>query len=366
MFGVIGNGDRDPNMDYGSLIRQTLIAMMVLSLLALCLRFASRWVAKQPIKADDWFIVTGTAFAWGTSIVLVLGTDFGFGKHLLNIKPFSENLRKFLIGLFTLQPLYLCSVAFIKFSIIAFYRRIFRVQSTKMPAYIIVGITIIWLVGLLLAGILSCIPVHGFWDRSVKAKCLPTSNYFWAIAIPNLATDIMLMIFPIPLVWRLRMPISQKIGLIFTFTLGGFIILVSSLHLVTIVAVGHNLDITYILVPLGLWNGIECNIGAVLASLPSMVPLLRLAVGQRLRSVKNSHTVHSGSTSGRMPQWLRSKQDRDSTTFSRLHELESTNEALTYPSAVVTKVTGATELDKMELDPARGMGITVRTDVQWE
>ena len=36
------------------------------------------------------------------------------------------------------------------------------------------------------------------------------------------------------------------------------------------------------LVPLGIWNVVETNVGVVLACLPSMRPLLRILLGQKL------------------------------------------------------------------------------------
>ncbi len=53
------------------------------------------------------------------------------------------------------------------------------------------------------------------------------------------------------------------------------------------------------LVPLGIWNVVETNVGVVLACLPSMRPLLRILLGQKLErmTLDGSHprglSVHS-------------------------------------------------------------------------
>ena len=48
------------------------------------------------------------------------------------------------------------------------------------------------------------------------------------------------------------------------------------------------------LVPLAIWNVIETNVGVFLACLPSMRPLLRILLGQKLESV-HSKPVRLGS-----------------------------------------------------------------------
>ena len=72
-----------------------------------------------------------------------------------------------------------------------------------------------------LVAILACIPVSGFWDRRVTTKCIDIALYYLALTVPNIATDLILLAFPLPFIWKLRLPKSQKVALTGIFTLGG-------------------------------------------------------------------------------------------------------------------------------------------------
>jgi hypothetical protein len=86
MFGVIGFNDNDPFADYGPMVKKTTIVMMTLSGVVLALRFCSRRVARQPIKADDWLIIAGTILTW----VMCL-TEYKGMKKLLQLVSFTAD-----------------------------------------------------------------------------------------------------------------------------------------------------------------------------------------------------------------------------------------------------------------------------------
>lgn len=59
------------------------------------------------------------------------------------------------------------------------------------------------------------------WDPSVKGRCINIHEYFIGIAVPNIITDIALLVMPLPYMWRLQVPLPKKIALMFVFVLGG-------------------------------------------------------------------------------------------------------------------------------------------------
>lgn len=72
-----------------------------------------------------------------------------------------------------------------------------------------------------LAAVFSCLPIHGFWDHETPANCVNTLHYYLGVAIPNIATDIVLLVLPMPLIWRLQITLSQKVAVTGIFVLGG-------------------------------------------------------------------------------------------------------------------------------------------------
>lgn len=73
----------------------------------------------------------------------------------------------------------------------------------------------------LLPAIFDCMPIHAFWDKEVPGTCIDSLRYFLGVAIPNVVTDILFLLFPIPWIWKLVLPMSQKIALSGIFLLGG-------------------------------------------------------------------------------------------------------------------------------------------------
>jgi hypothetical protein len=72
-----------------------------------------------------------------------------------------------------------------------------------------------------LAAIFSCTPVSGFWDFSLPSQCISGHYYYLGVAIPNIVTDIVLLIIPLPYIWKLRINGLQKVAVSGIFVLGG-------------------------------------------------------------------------------------------------------------------------------------------------
>jgi len=176
------------------------------------------------------------------------------------------------------------------------------------------------------------------------------------------------------------MPLSQKIAVSGIFTICGFILIITALHVVTIIQVLHTLDVTYFIVPLGLWGVIECNVGILLACLPSMLPLLRLAMNQRYRSssARSKATPYATPTTRstkKKPYWLRSNEEQDTELgvtaegFERLEDVRfgGMNEGNRIFRGDISEDRIKTVIGEgMELEVMDKRAIVVRSDVDWE
>ena len=79
----------------------------------------------------------------------------------------------------------------------------------------------IWWLGEALAAVFLCIPVNGFWDTAITAKCMSLRNFDVAYAVINITFDVVILCLPVRMVWRLNIQQAQKIALTFVFLLGG-------------------------------------------------------------------------------------------------------------------------------------------------
>ena len=74
---------------------------------------------------------------------------------------------------------------------------------------------------MVLSAIFQCIPVKGGWDITVNAKCMQI-NLLWEImAGMNVLTDFILLLAPLPTLWRLQMQTAMKLQVMSIFCIGG-------------------------------------------------------------------------------------------------------------------------------------------------
>ena len=67
--------------------------------------------------------------------------------------------------------------------------------------------------------IFMCNPVSGFWTH--QGTCLSEMAVWMANASLNIATDVAIFVFPMPLIKRLQLAKKQKYALHAVFALGG-------------------------------------------------------------------------------------------------------------------------------------------------
>ena len=93
-------------------------------------------------------------------------------------------------------------------------------RRIRFALYVIIGMLVAWFLGALVSGLFICQPIHKFWNKSIPGHCVNTMTYFRAIAGTNLATDVFILVLPIPVLWGLHRPASERLALIAVFALG--------------------------------------------------------------------------------------------------------------------------------------------------
>ena len=104
------------------------------------------------------------------------------------------------------------STLFTKVAILIFYLRLSTDTYFRSVTYIVMFVA----VGYSLAGgfafLYLCRPLEKYWDFSVPGKCSDFGAAFLSGAALNVATDVALLLLPLWLLYPLRVPLKQKIG----------------------------------------------------------------------------------------------------------------------------------------------------------
>lgn len=77
-----------------------------------------------------------------------------------------------------------------------------------------------WNVGQVVSVTFSCLPVAGFWDKTIDASCQNGAIGVYINAAGNMITDIIIILLPFPALWQLHLPKSQKLAVFGIFGIG--------------------------------------------------------------------------------------------------------------------------------------------------
>ena len=144
--------------------------------------------------------------------------SIGFGKHLDQLPRSNSELAKilFIVGL-----VYNTGLTVIRMSVLLTYVRIFRIVPVYRVVFWIVAFLIIsWGIAIDVMAIFTCTPTHKEWDWTTPGHCLNYRKAFLRTAVTNIVIDFILLVLPMPMLWKLQKETSTKIALIVVFSAG--------------------------------------------------------------------------------------------------------------------------------------------------
>lgn len=103
-----------------------------------------------------------------------------------------------------------------------FYHRIFNLQySLWITLSIIAG----YFVSVIITMVVACRPVAYFWfqytNPAAEGSCIDVPEFFLVNGVIAVLIDLMILCVPVPIIWNLQMPRSQRAAVIGILFLGG-------------------------------------------------------------------------------------------------------------------------------------------------
>ncbi|KAL8904400.1 MAG: hypothetical protein Q9207_003296 [Kuettlingeria erythrocarpa] len=350
----------------------TSVALIVLTTAFVSLRLLSRRLSRAGFWWDDFYAVIALVFcvvSWSTMFVQI---GHGYGRHIYTFgEDKSKNTRLWLRTLYVFEPLYHTSTTLAKYSILAFYYRIFAIPQFRRILWIIAAFVTCYVISVDLVCLFQCTPVHSFWDVGVPGHCINIDRFFLASGAVNVLLDFIIFALPIPLLWRLRTSFNQKLVLTAIFTVAGFVVIVSIIRLIVLSRISET-DLTWNYINGGIWSATEPSVAVICACLPSLRPLFSslLATLSRIPSMPRlnprlpkrlsfTNTTTDSSTSG--GRWIKTKSHgstHDEEELSRLDVFQHGNKTLGHD----VEVRGGDAVDEGGR-AWTGEGIRVKTEV---
>ncbi|KAH6654872.1 hypothetical protein BKA67DRAFT_624235 [Truncatella angustata] len=235
-------------------------------------RLWSRMRKGGKIGADDYTVLASLFFSLLTAGLMFAACYHGYGRHGFDLTR--EDKMKALKYFVLTQATYKASINLTKSSILLLYMRIFgKVRWFKWVCINLTIIVAMYCTASLIVTIFQCTPVEKAWDKGMVGSCIDNGKFWYANGAFSIATDIIILLLPMPLVYALQLPKVQKAALILVFTLGIFVVITSCLRLTTLNHQAVTPDPTYDIVST-MWTVIEMNVAIMCACLPQIRPLL--------------------------------------------------------------------------------------------
>lgn len=154
----------------------------------------------------------------------------GVGRHLDALEEEDPKaVTRYLKILFAVSVYYFSTVGIPKLAILSFYLRIFTTKPYRITVYTLSSIVI--LTGILCVALSfgACRPFAYNWDRSIPGgHCIDESAFYRFGSLPNIITDVAILVLPLPLVWNLQTSRNVKVGLTLTFMTGSLYVTFSA------------------------------------------------------------------------------------------------------------------------------------------
>lgn len=119
------------------------------------------------------------------------------------------------------NPLFNLATLFTKASILFFYLRFPASQAFRLTVYTVMFLGCGNSFNSAISPLYVCRPMSRYWDPSVSGSCIDGSMLFLTSSVINAATDVILLLLPIWMLWRLRLSLLKKIGVLCIMMTGG-------------------------------------------------------------------------------------------------------------------------------------------------
>ncbi|KAB5533422.1 hypothetical protein GE09DRAFT_1227440 [Coniochaeta sp. 2T2.1] len=256
--------------------------------------YTARVVARSPWTLDEYVCIVALLIPKIANYTMLFAESYdahyGLGRPITEV----TNTVLFLKGILAIEVTYGVACPLSKLAVLTMYYRIFSASPLLRYCVWVIAFGLVgWSIAVVGVSIFSCTPIHGFWDLSVRSKCIDSSKFYIGITVPNVIFDVMTVFLPIHEVWTLQMGRDKKLAITGVFLLGGSVILASLARLVLFSIfrpgageTGNNISQT-VVIPHSA-SAIETCLAIIGACLPPCAPLLRRVLGGVIPGRKRS------------------------------------------------------------------------------
>ncbi|KAI6767569.1 hypothetical protein HG530_005578 [Fusarium avenaceum] len=232
---------------------------------------------------------------WTLNIVItvlcVFFTSVFFFVRVYVKRTISRNIGIEDLTSLTIQWFYASTVVYIpaafftKATILFLMARVFAVEPRVAKGIrIFIWALLVAYIPIQILRIVNCYPIRTYWDPTVRnAHCLNQRKIFFSDLALSIVTDLIILLVPIPLTWRLTLSVGKRIKIVLLLGAGGIATALTLFRVAKAVDFLNSDDITVDYTPISILTALEITIGFVCACLPSLNLLIEHHVRRRRR-----------------------------------------------------------------------------------
>ncbi|KAF4860442.1 Satratoxin biosynthesis SC1 cluster protein 4 [Colletotrichum siamense] len=253
------------------------IVLLVIAALSVAGRLVARSKYGPGLSLDDYAIVVAWVLVAATAGMVIAIGQAGAGRHVWALSL-----------LYIYSFVFCTAVLSTKISILLFYWRVFMGNLLSFRFSIWIGAFLVgsYPIYFMITMGFCCNPLSHYWTqfKGTTGTCLDVGHFFFILAIINLITDVILLVIPVPEIFKLQMSKDKKIAVCGILGLGGFVCIASAVRVHYLKVFSTATDITWMMGPVAIWSSVEPSVGIFSACLPSFKPLLRAIRGRNMAS----------------------------------------------------------------------------------
>ncbi|KAL4899188.1 hypothetical protein BDW74DRAFT_183931 [Aspergillus multicolor] len=252
----------------------------IVALVILCAGAVLRvWVQvkrRRPVKAHDYFYFAGFVMA------IAYSTTFLYAIYPLGLEMFDyefaavyPNRAMRLLKLITTSPiLWAIATTLVKLCLLGLFWEIFTRRRDKWIIGVIAALSIMLGLAGVLLGCLMCQPFAYNWDKTIEGgHCGNSDAMQLALSWVNMIIELMIILLPTSILWKLQMPWRSKVILNIVFSLG-LCVCAMNLTRIILVYLRDRTGFTYSILLTVLLCTLDVNIGLICASAPTLASLV--------------------------------------------------------------------------------------------
>ncbi|KAL4749578.1 hypothetical protein BDW72DRAFT_213998 [Aspergillus terricola var. indicus] len=329
------------------------IGFIVFDSIIIALRIYARAFILRAVGTDDVLMVIGTILNFGLSVTIIIGSNYGIGKHALAIAP--SDTVPMLKCIWVTRPLYTLSMGVIKMSLLWFYLRLDPRKAMRWAVFFVMFLNIGLSLASFVGALAACSPPSLFWTNPASSGCMAmdAQQLFYEVnGVLNIVTDILTYLLPAPMLYGLQLTWRKKGAILGIFGLGILSIAAACVRYDFVKKLSSAQEEYYLLLADSLnWCTIEAYVAIFCGCAPSLSILIKSHASSIFGSTapKSSNSALPGANYMQRPKPLKSNRRRglgDTTLGSQ--------------DAIVTGTGSDTEQDR-DRD-----GIMMKTDIQMD